>query len=118
MSDISIKSNVLYAKAQSLIANDQNVVQVIVIRTDKDRIYAFASHGINSDEERQFGEILRTGGDVRITELLCLWKSLELDVPSKYFRTILAELHPENKNAKLILQGKDGYIVKELGTLL
>lgn len=108
----------LKEKAKQKTEVEQNAAQVIVVRTNKKNIYLFVNHEISIEEERQFINSLLEKNDTIITELLCMWNSKELDVPSWNFRTLLIELHPDNKKAKLVLQGNEGYITKELGMLL
>ena len=117
MSDLTKDFRELYEQAKITFDKEQNIMQVLVIGTEENKIYTFANHGTDI-EELQFISLLQKNGDVKIAKLLCLWSSLELDVPSMYFRTLLIKLHPENKIAKLILQGEEGYIIKELGMLV
>ena len=118
MSDLLAVFDELKEEAKKKIEIEQNVDQVIVVRTNSKKIYHFVNHGISIEEEMQFIGFLRKNNDTIITELLCLWSSKELDVPSWNFRTLLMELHPNNKKAKLVLQGKEGYVIKELSMLV
>ena len=107
----------LKEKAEQKIEIEQNAVQIIVVRTNKNSIYLFVNYRMGT-EETQFINSLLEKKDTIITELLCMWNSNELDVPSMNFRKMLMDLHPDNKKAKLLLQGSKGYIIKELSMLV
>lgn len=52
--------------------------------------------------------------DTRILKLLTIWKNGQIDLPSFKFRQALIALNENNKDAEMILQGKDGYIIKKV----
>lgn len=57
-------------------------------------------------------------GDTHIIKLLTLWKSGAVDVAAHAFRAALLAADPKNRETQVLLQGEEGYIVKQLGTLV
>ena len=53
-----------------------------------------------------------------VVRVLCIWNSLEPDVPSYAVRQFLSDINPANKNALILLKGADNYVVKELKIML
>ncbi|MBQ7034562.1 MAG: hypothetical protein IJN34_02375 [Clostridia bacterium] len=52
--------------------------------------------------------------DTRILKLITIWKNGQIDLPSLRFRQRMIALNENNKDTDMILQGKDGYIIKKV----
>ena len=57
---------------------------------------------------------LTKANDTHIRYLIHVWKDHALDVPSHDLRRALISLHPENRNALLMLAGENGYAILPL----
>ena len=53
--------------------------------------------------------------DIHIQYLLHIWKDRTLDVPAYSLRKALMALHPNNRDALLMLAGKTGFALLPLG---
>ena len=60
---------------------------------------------------------LRENGDTQIIKSLTAWKGGQIDLPSYQFRKALLALDEGNRDAELILQGKDGVITRKLSAV-
>ena len=66
-----------------------------------------------ADHAQQAVDTLTQNNDTHVLYLLHVWKKGHcLDLPPHGLRKALTELHPENQNALLILQGEETWIVK------
>lgn len=120
MNNLPVEFKALYKAADAIIQKEANVQQAIAVRASGNIIYAFADHDIcsgNVKEELQFESLLRRNNSAEITELVCLWDSGALDIPSRYLRSALLKMNPNNIKTKILLAGAMGYIVKELGEI-
>ncbi len=87
--------------------------QVTVILTDCDNIYVAVN-----DFDGSVCEELRHDNNTKVVKLLTLWKNGGLDIPSFDFRQALIRLDDDNVNADIILQGKDGCLIKKLAVTM
>ncbi len=53
-----------------------------------------------------------------IKNIVCMWSHGGVDLPSYSLRTSLGKLSAKNFDAKILLQGEDSLIVKEMGKTL
>ena len=83
--------------------------QVTVLWTSNHRFYTAMD-----DWSGAICEELKIKNDTHILKILTVWKNGQLDLPSLRFRQRLIALNESNKNAEMILQGKDGYIIKRV----
>lgn len=97
-----------------LISIDENIAglpepQVTILFTDHGHYYATANDiaGLICNE-------LEHKKDTKIVNMLTIWKSGQIDLPSIKFRKALVELDVSNCDTSIILQGKDGYLSKRL----
>jgi hypothetical protein len=47
-----------------------------------------------------------------------MWKDGGVDLPSVTFRNALVKMDEYNKNTEVVLQGKDGYLIKKLSVTM
>ena len=121
MTNVPKEFTELFEAAKRELDLNKTAQQVIVVRTAKNAVYSFLNHEIASGDtkdEEQFAEMLLSKEDTAITELLCMWNTYNLDIPSQNMRKLLAKMNEENWQTKILLAGKDSYAVKVLGTLV
>jgi len=110
----------LFEVAKSELDLNQTAQQVIVVRTAKKAVYSFVNNDIvsgNTVEEQQFAKLLSGKEDTEITELVCMWNTSVLDIPSLNLRNLLVKMNKENSKTKILLRGKDSYLVREMSTI-
>lgn len=110
----------LFETAKKEIDSNKTAQQVIVVRTAKNAEYSFLNNDImsgNTMDEEQFAELLSGKEDTEITELLCMWNTYNPDIPSQNFRNLLVKINKENSKTKILLAGKDSYLVKEMSAI-
>lgn len=120
MTNIPKEFTELFEMAKKEIESNQTAQQVIVVRTAKSAVYSFLNNDImsgNTTDEEQFAELLSGKEDTEITELVCMWNTSILDIPSQNFRRLLVKLNKENMKTKILLTGKDSYLVREMSTI-
>ncbi len=83
--------------------------QVTVLWTSNHRFYTAID-----DLSGAICEELKVKKDTRILKLITIWKNGPIDLPSLKFRQRLIALNESNKDAEMILQGKDGYIINKV----
>ena len=83
--------------------------QVTVLWTSNHRFYTAID-----DLSGAICEELELKKDTRILKLITVWKNGQLDLPSYQLRQALIQLNENNKDADIILQGMDGYIIKKI----
>ena len=84
---------------------------ITLVRTVSGREYCCHFSG---DPVPGFVERLVREGDSQVRYLVHVWKDHALDLPSYDLRKALLELHPENKNALMLLTGAENFIVRSL----
>lgn len=113
---------ILYEEAERLADANPNSDQVIFIQTVKGNHYGFANRVLHGDEESEdvFLDMLRDKGDCAIELLVCMWTGDGRGVlqPCYRLQQKLAMLHPQNSDLLLLLEGSQGYIVKDLKHIL
>ena len=67
-----------------------------------------------TDQVSAFADMLTGNGDTQILYLVHVWKNHTLDVPSYDLRKALLDLHPENKDALMLLTGAENFIVRSI----
>ena len=68
---------------------------------------------------QQAVDTLAQNNDTHVLYLLQVWKKGHcLDLPPHGLREVLSELHPDNRNALLLLQGEGTFIVKTVAAPL
>lgn len=120
MTNIPKEFTELFEAAKNGIDLNQTAQQVIVVQTAKNAVYSFFNSDIvsgDTKEEEQFAELLLSNKDTEITELLCMWNTYNLDIPSQNFRNLLVKMNKENSKTKILLAGKDSYLVKEMSAI-
>ena len=83
--------------------------QVIVFTTTKCSTYISADNTIDD-----ICSELISKQDTKISNLVAMWKNGQVDLPSLAFRKAILEMNSENKDTNILLQGKEGLIVKKL----
>jgi len=120
MTNTSKEFTELFETAKNGIDSNKTAQQVIVVRTAKSAVYSFLNNDImagNTTDEEQFAELLSGKEDTEITELVCMWNTSVLDISSRNLRNLLVKMNKENSKTKILLTGKDSYLVKELSTI-
>ncbi len=84
-------------------------LQVTVLWTSNHRFYTAID-----DLSGAICEELALKKDTRILKLITIWKNGQIDLPSLRFRQRMIALNENNKDAEMILQGKDGCIIKKI----
>lgn len=87
--------------------------QVTVLYSYKGNLYI-----AENDVTGAICEKLQENEDTEIATMLTMWKGECVDVSAYAFRKALFELNSHNAMTDVILQGRDGYIIKKLGVTL
>lgn len=105
--------------ARKLLRQAPDTEQVIVLKTAGKTVFQFPNDPYDEqrEAENRFLQALQDGGDIRISYLVCMWKTGGVDVPSMHFRQQLLELCRENGEAFVLLQGEAGPVAKKLKEL-
>lgn len=113
----------LLAKAQNTLKTVPSD-QVVCMQSSKGKLYSliFADLKATIDAaddmtKRLFAE-LNTNSDKKIDKLVCMWNNGGIDLPSFALRDRLCKLDRENMTAKMLLQGLNALIVKEIGATM
>lgn len=120
MANIPEEFTELFETAKNGIDLNQTAQQVIAVRTTKNAVYSFVNNDIvsgNTTDEEQFAILLSGKEDTEITELVCMWNTSILDIPSQNLRNLLVKMNKENSKTKILLTGKDSYFVREMSTI-
>lgn len=107
----------LTIQAKILLQENPSADQVIIMMTTKGNIYSLINESIingNNASEDAIISIMDVQKDIEISHIICMWQGNSLDVPSMYLRKKIITLHSQNAKAKVLLQGKNDYLVKEL----
>ena len=95
------------------VANGLPEPQVTVLLTVGDNIY-IAVNDLNG----AICEELKQNKTTQISKIVTMWKDGGVDLPSLTFRKALVEMDEYNKNTEVVLQGKDGYLIKRLSVTM
>jgi hypothetical protein len=87
--------------------------QVSVLLTDSDNIYIAVN-----DLDGVICEELKQNKTTKILRMVTMWKDGGVDLPSVTFRNALVKMDEYNKNTEVVLQGKDGYLIKKLSVTM
>lgn len=87
--------------------------QVSVLLTDSDNIYIAVN-----DLGGAICEELKQNKTTKILRMVTMWKDGGVDLPSVTFRNALVKMDEYNKNTEVVLQGKDGYLIKKLSVTM
>lgn len=107
----------LLDEAKRLLQAEPPAEQVIVVKTAKGSVCHLLNRSIragDTTDEDAFFTMLSDRGETAIQAVLCMWSDRSIDLPSNHFRRRLAELCPDNKNAVVLLQGENDFIMKRL----
>lgn len=87
-----------------------------ILRTEHNQEYRFPFHTTDSVSTwaQNVTDSLSVKNDTHIRYLIFVWKNHWLDVPAADLRKKLLDLHPENRDAKIMLIGQDGFIITTL----
>lgn len=98
-----------------------NHSQVIVVITAKGNMYhtlvadatvnKFIKVGI---EESALLDILKANHEEEIKSIICMWPDESIEMPSYVLRKKICAMHPNNKNAEMILSGENCFIKKTI----
>ncbi len=91
--------------------------QAIVLLAQSGQIYRSvipdAAAG-GREAEKQLIQELKSRNDRVVAKLVCKWADGGLDLPSCSFRELLCECNEDNRNAKILLTGGNGYLQKTI----
>lgn len=86
---------------------------ITIVRTAKGKEYRFPL-SLDKPFVPQVTATLTEAEDTHILYLIHVWKNHWLDVPSYGLRQALMALHPENKNAHLMLIGEKNFVIRSM----
>lgn len=99
--------------------NATYMTQAVVFKTAKGNIYhAVIGNTLADTESDTLLKEMRLNCDTHIESIVCCWEDGCVDIPSYELRQKIISLDPKNKDALILLQGLDRYIVKELEKLM
>ena len=99
--------------------NATYMTQAVVFKTVKGNIYRTVISDTLADTESDvLLKEMKNHCDTHIESIVCCWENGCVDMPSYELRKKLLSVDNKNKDALVLLQGLDRYIVKELEKLL
>lgn len=92
---------------------------VVILRTKHDREFRFPFHLTDSPAiwSQNIADTLVREDDMNVLYLIYIWKNHWLDVPAADLRKKLLSLHPDNKNARVLLIGEESFVIKTLSQI-
>lgn len=109
----------LLKNAQCLVKSASEGQQVILAETATSQVRGFVNRDVaKAEDEEAFLSVLREQGETELRRLVCMWYDGALDVPSIRFRRSLLALCPKNKDAQLILQGENIYVLRTVAATM
>ncbi len=87
--------------------------QVTVLFTDNDHVYVAVN-----DIDGLICEELQYKKDTKIVRMLTMWKEGGVDLASLKFRKALVEMDEYNDDTDIIVQGREGYLIKKLAVTM
>ena len=87
--------------------------QVTVLLSDNNTL----SVAVN-DVEGAICEELKRDKNTKIIQMLTMWKDGGIDLSSYNFRKALVDMDEENNNTDILLQGKEGHMIKKLAVTM
>ena len=108
----------LLAMGYDLLKNSCGVRQVIVLRTEKGNIYSGVS--IVGEDMHDFTpedallKTLQAADDTHVLQLVCVWYTKQVDIPSMRFRKALLEMDPRNEKTQILVETLAGKQAKPL----
>ncbi len=94
-------------------ADELPAPQVTVLLTNNNNIYVAVN-----DIDGLICEKLNAHKDTKIVRMLTVWKDGCIDLASLKFRNALIEMDEYNKTTDVLLQGKEGSLVKKLAATM
>ncbi len=94
-------------------ANGLPESQVTVLLSDNDKVYVAVN-----DFDGVICEELKQNKTTKILRMVTMWKDGGVDLPSVTFRNALVKMDEYNKSTEVVLQGKDGYLIKKLSVTM
>ncbi len=97
----------------------EDMTQAVVFKTSLGNVYhtVIQNTGDDKESDKLIAKMVKNE-DTHITEIVCVWHEGSVDVPAYDLRVKLLSLNPKNKDALVLLQGLEKYIVKELDKLM
>ncbi|HAN21871.1 MAG: hypothetical protein A2Y15_06300 [Clostridiales bacterium GWF2_36_10] len=111
---------IMIKEAEKVLDKSENAEGVVTsFLTDKGNLYNDFSQSFE-DEFYKVTTVLKdmiATGETRILKLVCVFKFGKhkgLELPSGWYRRFLYDMNNNNLNTKVILQGKDNLIIKDI----
>ena len=111
----------LKGHAQALLSANPDIQQVIVLRTIQGNLYSVVNRRILDGDYREEDACLRQlreKDDTQVLSILAMGDAHWPEVTSTHFNLGLIALNPENDDARIFLQGREGIMVKRLKIVL
>ena len=87
--------------------------QVTVLLSANGNIYTAVN-----DIDGTICEQLKRDKNTKIYKMITMWKDGSIDLPSINLRKALIELNEDNNNTDIMLQGKEGCLIKKLSVTI
>jgi len=115
--------NLMLKTAKEKIAdnNELTTFQILIIESPKNNLfYDFVNYMLpnESSKENEILNKLKENEDTEISKIICMWNDGCVDLPSFHFRKSICELNEKNKDAEILLNGKDGFFVSKIDRTL
>ena len=110
----------LVGEAKNEIRMNPDAEQVVVVRTAKNRIRSFVFRTMEEiiQEENPFVQKLIELDEAHIKDIVCMWSSYGIEVPSSNLMKCLVEAASKNEEAQVILQGANDYVFRTIKSLM
>ena len=112
--------SILAGEIEKIFLKNPEAVQAIAIMTQSQNIYCIVNKSLKEAtyiDNNLFMKLVQTK-DTDVKYIICKWNGYSVDVPSWSFRKKLLEINSNNANAKILLLGFDGYIVKNVKDIM
>ena len=86
---------------------------VTILRTTKGQEYCLL-FSFQENFTQNIIHLLTAADDRQILYIIHVWKNHALDVPSYDLREALLSLHPENRNARMLLVGEKNFHIRSI----
>ncbi len=105
------------AKADLRKVTPEQYTQAVAFETASGNVYhAVIVNALTEEhlDEKALLEQMKAQNDTQIVKIVCLWEGEQLDMPSYAFKMLICEMDAQNKDAQMLLLGKNCLIKKTI----
>ena len=97
---------------ENFIEKNRNSMSVSIMTKSGNCITGIIHDAVSSDhsDEKKLLNMVKATGEIEIIRILCMWQEGCFDMPSYNFREMICDVHPNNKNAEMLVSGENCFI--------